>query len=804
VSLKSTCRSLGSRPIVTTVAIATLAVGLGVNTAIFSLTREVLLRPLPYKDADRLVRVSEVSHSLGIDSAGIAPVRYIDWRSAADRFEQTAIFRRVSFNISTRTDAEQVEGFLVDDGFFPMLGIEPALGRGFSAEDMRPGSDTSVLLTDGFWRRRFAADPAILGRAITVDGVPCTIVGVLPASFRIYRVLNHELDLFRPLVLDPTDRSQSLNVYAKLKPGVSIEAAQAQMATIYQSLPTTNGVWTATAELLSTSFANQSRSTLVALEWAVALVLLIACANIANLFLAASAGRRKELAVREALGATRWRIVGDLAGESLLVAAVGGVVAILFAMGLIKVLNAAVSFEDVNRLDDFHIDGWVLAFTLGLTAAVAIVFGLLPIRATVGADNLDALKDSAHGVTTGASNKRLRQLLVVVELALAIVLAALALSLTRSVLGLQELDRGIAADRVMTAKVSLNGPEYDDTERLIRTGSALVDRLAASPGVASAALVNYPPLAQIRVGVPLAIEGQPPQPGDQPAAARFWVITPDYFRTAGIRLMAGRDFTRGDDRMAPEVGIVSETFARQFWHTTDVVGRRLTPQFSDSRTFWIPRTRHEPVTVVGVAEDVREDPLEHADLPQLYLPYAQNPTVEVTLMARAPAGRSAESVVPAIRQAVQSVDPQLPVSEETTFDDIVREAFARPREMAWLLGIFAGLALFLAAIGVYGVIAHTTGARAREIGIRTALGASPRNIVSLVVGQAVPLTVAGVALRGVRPPLARQSVRGLLFGVGPFNPVTLAVVALCLGGVSIAAALVPAVRAARDASASLR
>jgi predicted permease len=317
----------------------TLALGLGVNTAIFSLTREVLLRPLPYRDADRLVRVFETSRTLGRASAPIAPINYVAWRDRVDAFEQTAAFRRVSFNVSMRTSAVQVEGFQVTPAFFPMLGVESALGRGFNDEDAWPGRDAVVLLTNGFWRRQFAADSTVVGRLIDVDGTPCTIVGVLPSSFKIFRVLNREVDLFRPLVFDATDREQSINVYARLKPSVSLESARAQMATVYSALPIPNHVWIADVALLSTSFAADSKTVLLALQWAVALVLLIACANIANLLLAVSAGRRKELAIRQALGASQWRIARDLAGEALILTVVGGALAILLATWIVSVLK---------------------------------------------------------------------------------------------------------------------------------------------------------------------------------------------------------------------------------------------------------------------------------------------------------------------------------------------------------------------------------------------------------------------------------------------------------------------------------
>ena len=803
MNIPRSLRSLASRPVFPVVAVATLGLGLGVNAAIFSLTREVLLRPLPYRDADRLVRVFETSRALGVASAPTAPVNYVEWRERVNAFEQTAVFRRIAFNVSMKTSAVQVEGFQIAPAFFPMLGVEPALGRGFTGEDAQPGRDAVALLSNGFWRRQFAANSAVVGQSIDVDGTPCTVIGVLPSSFKIFRVLNREVDLFRPFVLDATDREQSINVYAKLKPGVSLNSARAQMMTVYSSLPIPDHLWTADVALLSTSFAANSRPILLALEWAAALVLLISCANIANLLLAVSAGRRKELAIRQALGASCWQIAWDLAGETLILTIAGGALAILLATWIVAALNAAVSFQDINRLQPFGVDAWVLAFTGGLTLALTLVFGVLPAHAAANTDVVDALKDSTHGVTVGMPNRGLRHALIVGELALSIVLTASALALTRSALALHSLARGVTVNGVMTAQVALNDPRYADTERLVRVATSMLERLSTSPGIDAAALVNYPPLSVIRVGVPVTIEGQASPPG-QLWIARYWVAAPGYFHTAGVRLLVGRDFTSADDRTRGGVAIVSETFARRFWNTTDVVGKRLRPTFPKSNAFWIPHASGEMLTIVGVVGDVREDGLpDAAGLPQLYLPYAQNPTSTVTLMARV-SGRPAETATRAIRDAVRAADPQLAVSYEQTFDDVIQETFARPRELAWLVGAFAVLALVLSAVGVYGVMAYLTTARTREIGIRIALGATHIDIVSLIVGHAITLTAIGVAIGIVLAPMALRLTSGFLFGVGPYDPVTLLTVAVILAGVSITASAVPAVRAARLASVSFR
>ena len=791
--MKHALRALAARPGFTATAVATLALGLGVNAAIFSLTRAMLLRPIPYRDGDRLVTVFEINPSRGYTNFPPTPANYVAWRDRVDAFERTAAFVRVQFNVSTATDGVQVEGFRVDANYFPMLGIEPALGRGFTDDDTRPGRDDVVLLSDGFWRRRFDADPSIVGRTVTVDGTPCTVVGVLPASFKIFRVLNRELDIFRPFILNPADRDHSINLWAKLKSGVSVERARAQLATAYAALPIEDPGWSATANLMSARLAAYARSILPLLEAAVGFVLLIACANVANLLLAVSAGRRKELAVRIALGAGRWRIARDLAGESLLLAATGASVAVVLAVWMVATFNSIISFQDINRSEPFRVDGWVLAFTVALATAVALVFALLPVRAAAEVNVVDGLKESTQGVTASASSRRLRHALIVGELALSIVLAASAMVLARSALALHGMARGVAVDRVMTAQVALNDPRYADRGRLIRVTSAIADRIRSAAGIDAAAVVNYLPLSLIRVGVPVTVEGYVP-PGGQAPVARYFVVDPDYLRATRIRLLAGRNFAASDDMDSAGVAMVSETFARRFWNG-DAVGRHLRADFATSDAFWVPRAKGGTLTVVGVVRDVREDGLPDATgLPQLYLPYAQNPTVVVTMLART-SGGTAETAAPAIRDAVRAVDPRLPVSYEMTFDDVVRETFARPREVAWLVGVFAALAFALSAVGVYGVMAYSTTARAREIGIRIALGASRSDIVVLIVGQALVLTAIGVLVGVAATPLSLRLARGLLFGVGPFDPWTLAAVAAALALVSASAAAIPAYRA---------
>jgi putative ABC transport system permease protein len=799
-------RALRSRPGFAAAAIGTLALGLGVNAAIFTLTRDILLRPLPYADADRLVFVSEVNPQFSGNVAPSVPSNYATWREQVDVFDLTAMFRAVDFNLADASASTRVKGFRVEPTFFPMFGVRPVLGRGFTPDDGLPGHDDVVLLSHGFWRRQFGADPAVIGRRVVVDGTPCTIVGVLPPTFKIFRVLNRELELWRPLVLDRADHERSIGVYARLRPGASVDTARAQVAAAFSSLPSHAQGWTADVSLLSARFAENARPILLVLEWAVGFVLLIACANVANMLLAVAASRQKELAVRSALGANRWRIARDLAGETFLLAAAGTVLGLVIAFWTVSVLNAVVSFQHINRLEPFRLDFMVVAYTAGVATVIALAFSILPARHAGAADVVEALKDSGHGVSAGRTGRTLRHSLIVAEIALSIVLLATALALTRSALELGGVQRGLEVERVMTAQLALNGPKYDDTVRMTQAADTIVSRLTSAAGIEAVSTVNYPPLSVIGTLVPLRIPGVEESVGREPPLALYWIVGPRYFTTVGIALITGREFSSGDNRDAAAVAIVSRRFAERFWGGTEVIGRQVTPLFaSQSDAVWIPRTVVKPRTVVGVVEDVREDGIPgfiDERMPQLYLPYAQNPTRIITVVVRTAA--APDTTASLIRDAVRAADPEQPTFDERTLDEVRRSTFSRPRELAWLVGSFAALALVLAGVGVYAVMAYLTTARAREIGIRIALGAAHGDVVRMVVLEALRLAAWGVAIGLCVAPAALYFARAFLFGVAASDVAPLVAVAVIVTGVAAMAAAIPAHRAARTASASFR
>jgi putative ABC transport system permease protein len=805
--MRNAIRTLLAQPGFTAVAVLTLAAGFGVNAAIFSLTRTVLLRPLPYRDADRLVLVGEASPSRGLSYAAVAPANYDAWRGQVTAFEETAAWRFVYFTLSGRIDPPiRVQGVIAEPTFFSLLGIELRLGRRFTAEDARPGHDDVVILSNGFWRRQFGADPDVVGRTVIVDGTPCAIVGVLPESFRFFRVLNRELDIWRPFVFARTDRERSINLYARLRPRVTLNAARSELASAYAALPAEafRTDWTASIATLSTRFTANQRPILQALELAAALVMCIAAANIANLLLADAASRRKEAALRVALGATRWHLMTELGQRALLLSAAGAGLGLLCAHWIVDLLNDAVSYQDINRLEPFRVDTWVALFTAGLAIATAFAFALLPAQRASDTDVVETLNDSSYGATSGVVNRRIRGALVSVEVALSIVLLTSALELTRSALSLNNMERGVQTERVMTAQLSLNAAQYAETSRLTRFAEMVLDRLNATAGIESASIVNYPPLSIIGTGVPVAIEGQPVIEGREPVV-QYWVVAPRYFATVGIPLRAGRDFDRGDTNDRPGVAIVSRRFAERFWNQTNVIGEQLTALFPQSDAAWIPRATRRRLTVVGIVDDVQEDgipgqPDDHA--PQLYVPYSQNPTRIATAVVR-PRGAPA-SAAPAIRDAVRAIDPDQPTYDEKTLDEVRRETFARSREVAWLSGAFALLALVLSAVGVYGVISYLTAARRREIAIRMALGATRGTVVLMIVADAMRLALIGAAVGVVLVPVLSSVERSWIAGIDRSHPESIAAVVVLLVGVCAIAAAIPAGRAAKIAGIPLR
>ncbi len=795
-------RSLWKTPAFAAVAIATLALGIGANSAIFSVVDAVLLRPLPFRDPDRLVQILEpISGSEGPrDSESYLDVA--DFRTMNRVFTGIATYRSESFALTGAGDPLHARGMVVSSNLMDVLGISPQAGSSFSPEDDRPGP-RAALLSDGLWRRRFGADRSIVGRSILIDGRAFRVAGVMPAGFQfpidprpVELWANAGIDAERPLDA-PEEKPQaeqrgwrSLRTVARLKPGVTLARARSDMASVARTLaaryPDENAHRLADLLPLHKSLVRNLEPALLVLFGAVGCVLLIACANIANLLLARAASREKELAVRAAIGASRGRMVRQLLTESLLLALVGGAAGVLLAYWGIGVVVAR-GPRDLPRLSQVRLDGWVLAFTAALAAITGVVFGLVPALRATPARLAESLKDGGRGSSDGGSRNRFRSFLVVAEVTLALILLAGAGLLLQSFLRLEQVDPGFRPDHVLTLRFNLPDRSYPKPVQIADFVSGLVERSAALPGIRSAAAVGPLPLGGGNMGTTFEIEGKPIAKSDLPSTD-LKVSTPGYFRTMGITLALGRDFSSGDRLDSPPVAIVNRTFARQFFPGSDPIGRRIKPGISA-----LPG---EPPfrRIVGVVADVKHQELSEADGPEAYVPESQVPFASMTVVARTtgPPLAAASSLA----AAVHAGDPTIPVFDVRTIDEYMSQAVARPRFNTVLLGLFAALALVLTAVGLYGVLSYSVSQRTHEIGIRRALGASDSAVYRLFVGHGMRLAALGLILGIAGAIMATRLLSTLLFRMEPFDFPTFAAVTLGLAFVSLAASWLPARRAA--------
>jgi len=787
-------RSLAKNPGFTAVAVLALALGIGANSAIFSVVNAILLRPLPYKDPDRLVMVWEDRSKNGYPRDTPAAGNFHDWREQNQVFEGMAAVANQSFNLTGSGEPERVDGRRVSANLFQLLGVEPLHGRRFLPEEDQPGAGRVVVLSHGLWQRRFGSDPQVLGSQLTLDGESHTVVGVMPADFRFP---SPEDQMWVPIAFNSQEAANRgrhfLQVYARLKPGVGLEQARAEMDTIaarlQQQYPNSNTNVGAAVVPLHEQLVGDIRPALLLLLGAVGFVLLVACANVANLLLARAAARQKEIALRLALGASRARLLRQFLTESLLLALLGGASGLLLALWGVNLLRSFIP-ESVSQASTVSVDSSVLAFTLLVSVLTGLVFGLAPASQTSGFNLNETLKEGGRDSAAGRRGGRVRSLLVVAEVAVSLVLLIGAGLLINSFLRLRGVDPGFRTDNLLTMKVVLPKTKYPDHARRSAFYTELLGRVAALPGVNSAAVTTNLPLTFKGNSMGVSIEGRPdPGPGQRPSVVTR-VVSPDYFRTMGIGLLQGRQFGRDDRADTTSVAVVSETLARRFWPGEDPLGKRLTPG---------PATSTNPddwITVVGVARDVRQFELDADPKPQMYLSYEQagffEPGDLVVSTAVDPLGLAG-----AVRQAVWQVDRDQPVSDVRTMSDILSASLARQRFSTLLLALFAAVALALAAVGVYGVMSYTVARRTHEIGIRMALGARQRDVLRLAVGQALRLVAAGVAVGLAGALLLTRVMASQLYGVSATDPVTLVTITLVLVCVALLASYVPARRAAR-------
>jgi predicted permease len=773
--------------------VLTLALGIGANTAIFSVVNGVLLRPLPYGEPERLVVLRQSLAQPATPSIGFSEKELLDYRAASQTLEGLVEYHTMSFTLLGGAEAQRVQTGVVSPDFFDFLGVAPLVGRNFHAEDDLPGADAVLMLSYDYWQRRHGGDPKVVGKVFQMNNRPHTVVGVLPNVPQF----PNENDVYMPSSACPFRSSQRtrenragrmLSVYGRLRPGMTLAQARADLASVSSGLaadhadfyPRGSG-FTTTATSLGDELTLRARPTLLVLLGAVGCVLLIACANVANLMLSRMLRRSRELAMRAALGANRGRLVRQLLTESTLLALIGGLIGLALAAAGLDLL-VAFTARFTTRASEVGIDGSVLAFTLVVSVLTGMLFGALPAL-TARPELAEVMKEESTRAGGGAQKRRARGLLVVSQVAFSFMLLIAAGLMLRSFWKLQRVDPGFRTDNVLTAGVELNWSKYDADERIRAFGDELIRKLESDPEVSSAALSFGVPLGQsYAINRRFQIEGRPVEPSARPTLD-YKVVSPRYFETIGQRLVRGRFFEPKDEHASEPVAVVNESLARHYWGEQDPIGQRVS--FGDEGEPW--------VTIVGVVGDVRYYGLDREPGQELYRPFAQQPGWGAVLVrTRVESSRA----VALLRRAVREIDPEQPVDRIRPLSEVRAESVARPRLTAILLGIFALVALVITAAGIGGVLALSVSQRTVEIGVRMAMGAERSSVLRMILEQGLGLVVGGLALGLVGAVALSRMIERLLFGVPGTDPLTYLAVALLLLGVAAIACLLPARRAA--------
>ncbi len=786
--LRYGARLLVRSPGFSLVAIMALAIGIGANTAIFSVINTLLVQRLPYRDADRLAIVWEHNTVRGNRSNVVGPANFIHWREMNQVFEDLAtVTITFSVTVTGNGDPEELQTQAISAELFQILGVQPALGRGFTAAENVPGT-RSIVISDRLWKRRFGSDRTILEKPIVSQGTPYTVVGVMPPGFSF---LDKSVDVWLPIGFTAQSRiprGRSLTVVGRLKPGLTVERAQLDMtqvsAQLTQMFPDFNTGWTSRVVPLREQLTGDVRPALLVLAGAVAFVLLIACANVANLLLARAGARQRELAVRAALGAARARLVRQLLAESLVLSAIGGVFGLLLAWWALGFLRAVVAERlPIQRLEMVGIDMSVLLFTAVASLSCGLVFGVVPALTASGTSLTSSLKEGGRS-GSGSRGNRLRGAFVVVEVALALVLLVGAGLLLRSFMRLLDQHPGFDSSRIVTMRLSLPGPRYGTDGPRMQFLTRFFEQVDALPGVEASGAISFLPLTGLGAATRMEIMGQPKPPTGQEPVTDVRVITHDYLETMGVPLLKGRLFNEQDAADAKGRVVINETMARRHWPNEDPIGRRVLISWDAVED-----------EVIGVVGDVKHTGLDAEPRAMTYWPYMRNAysTMTVTVRTAGDTGRVVSSIVGLVRQ----LDPELVVANVKTMDEVVSNSVAQRRLTMLLLTIFAATALLLAAVGIYGVIAYSVTERTQEIGIRMALGAQRADVLRMVVRQALALAVAGIVAGGVGALLLTRLMEGLLFQVRPADPVTFAIVSGILAAVALLASYIPGRRATR-------
>jgi putative ABC transport system permease protein len=788
---------LWKSPGFTLVTVLALALGIGANTAIFSVVNTVLLRPLPYPNGDRIVFMGEWSEQ--VPEMSVSYPNFMDWREQNQSFEQIAAFRNSNYVLTGVGEPERLDGRQVSAAFFPVLGVAPALGRNFSPEEDKPGANPVALISHGFWQRRLGGDPSVVNKPLLLNGESYTVIGVLPQTF----AWQSPVDVFVTVGLHSDrlmnrDSHPGMYVLGLLKPGVSVEQSRTEMkaiaARLAEQYPKTNAGNSVSLQSLQDQAVQDIRPALLILLAAVGFVLLIACANVANLLLARAASRSKEIAIRTALGAGRLRIIRQLLTESLLLSLLGGLIGLLFAMWGIDALLSAIP-DDIPRLlvADIGLNTRVLAFTFGISILTGVLFGLAPALQASKSNLNESLKEGGRSGSAGGSHQHVRNSLVVAEVALSLLLLVGAGLLIQSFMRLQHTDLGFDPANVLTLRVPLPEARYKENAQVASFWDELQNRVRVLPGVESVGLTRGLPMnGGIESGI--TIEGQEVANIKDTTIAVNLFTSANYFSTMNIPLLSGRYFTEQDTQDSQPVVLVDEMLAARFFPNTNPIGKRLKMGGADSESPWMQ--------IVGVVKHVKHYSPDEQPRVEVYTHYKQlNPqffaaaTRSMWLAVRTHADPT--SLTAAIRNEVQQIDKDQPISNVDTMDNIVAATIAPQKFATWLLGIFAATAMLLAAIGIYGVMAYSVTQRTHEIGIRMALGAGQTDVLRMVVGQGMKLALVGVALGLAGAFAATRLMTSLLFGVSATDPITYGGVALLLAVVALFACLIPARKATK-------
>ncbi len=785
-------RRLIKSPVFTGVALITLALGIGANAAIFTVVNTVLIQPLPYRDPDQIVGIY---HSSAGRRSVMSGPNFVDVRKQSQTLQDAAAISRSRMILTGQGEPVRLDAAEVSGTLFDILGVRPILGRTFRDDDNQPGKTHIAILGHSLWRQRFGSEARIVGRRITLDGVPYEVVGVMPEGF----AFPTGREIWTPVEYtdDFTVKQRGawyLTVVGRARPGVPIEQVKAEIQTIGARLaaqyPESNEGLDFAAVQLHEAMVGDIRKAMLVLFGAVGFVLLIACVNVANLLLAKAAARESEIAVRTALGAGRGRLVRQLLTESLILSIVGGLLGLLLAAWGVEAL-LALEPQGIPRLGEVRLDPMVVGFTVAVSLVTGLLFGVFPAFHSTSAGLAAALKEGARGALSSRTGSRVRSTLVVSEIALAVTLLAGAGLMVRSFTRLAAVDPGFNVQPALTFDLTLPDARYAEEPQQIAFFDQLLPKLEALPGVQAAAAVMALPLTGNSFVITFEVAGRPPVAPSQQPAMQIRVATTKYFQLIGIPLKRGRLFTADDRAGSPPVVVITEAAARQYFPNEDPIGKKITLGWG--RGPGLPRAGGE---VVGVVGDIKDAGLAEADPPQLYMPYGQWPIQSMAVMLKTAVPPA--TVGDAARRAVYSVDPSLPVSNVRTLEQIVARSISQPRFYMSLLTVFAGVAVTLAAIGIFGVLSYAVAQRTREIGIRMALGAHERTVVRLIVREAMLMAAAGVVIGiGVALPLTNVLVAKLLFATTPYDPLTYASVGALLTFIALAAAYVPARRATR-------